>query len=1039
LPNNPKTLERVRIFCASPGDVSDAREVVEETVRQLDKIWRERGVTLQFDGWEGTGPSAGRPQDEINALVDASDVFVGLLNGRWGFPTGAHKSGFEEEYERAAARLSASGTPELCVFFTELSSRDPQAPLVEAFRQRLQTTQEAYYRAFADLDELREIVHRRLEGYLTARLKLGPTDEREAPVDWATALSAGPVGQLPDGATREREAGDMAGRDPAGAAAILEQLAAELSSASAELGPSAQQLLEEAAALRHQAGEVDVAVERLVSVVRARASDGNELARLSLQLLRQWLPDEAQWIADAWEALLVWPEQPQDSVSRLRIAIASEQHELVSDEDRLMWREQLGEILLWGDQTGDALTVLKGLQDLAADNPDSLVRLHCLAAEALGFAGDGSKAADHWDRLLTWVDDHGNTRPAIAGVVLARHAVGLVRHERLAGAQRDFRAAAEHWAAAEGAAGEVAEQHFSASVAADLLGDFSSRPDFNRAQAVSLRSTTNTPERVAERLLRQGLEERVTGRAFEALNRLTLAAQVHRRAGHLRGELHATRVLCELFEHTKEHDAALAAAIQCGAREETQRLAPTVAPEALVNAIDLDGPGWVLRTSLNALGVAGRRLSATESAAIAPAVLAAAQAPVEFMAERDRQVAAVEAAAALVHEWPANNRDAVVALLAEAAASADFLRARPAVQALILRTNAAEGDHVEELVEIMLTGPSPGQVVSPMWVGSYLHDRPEIVERLREAGANDSLPALESLCMSEHVLELGERVVTAIERRVRNLLSVPLGHTSEGHIIGFLRLEPWGSIARHASDEGLREEFARALMELILNDSEPHANRASGANALHNLAPGLSASMSRSCVERLRPLAEGHFGSSAHDVPREVAEHPFNRFRLGDEAAADRLNAAALTACASLIGRDGAGKDAVPWLVDAINEALISDEPVVVAGAWEAVWRADAIAVPDALPVHLLHPAHEVRVAALACWRVRRDDALPVPIAKRLARDDHLDVRTALLGLLREGDRAPELRSAMASGDPDSYVRAVAAAPIRQQPPRRGW
>ena len=1027
---HPESLKPIRVFCASPGDVTDAREAVQEIVAQLDQIWRDRGVALEFDGWEDTGPSGGRPQDEINELVDGCDVFVGLLNGRWGFPTGKYKSGFEEEYKRALARYQAEEAPELCVYFTKLSSRDSQMHLVEEFRQRLERTQEAYYRSFENLDGLRELVHRRVERYLTSYLNLGNAEQRPAELNWDSVLSSGAVGQIPDGLSREQEAADKASHDPAGAAVILERLAVNLE-ANDDLRPSAQQLLEEAATLKQRAGDTPAAVTALMSLLRVRVSAGSELARANAHTLRQWLPQDAQWIADTWEAALTWPEHPEDSVAILRTALGHDEHELVTNEDRYAWQEQLAEILLQGNDKGAPLVVLEGLPDLAADSVDVMARLHCLAAEAAEFAGDARKAEDMWDRLLAAVDDHGEGWPVAASVVHARRAVGLVRHERLAGAQREFLKSAQRWAEVKGAAGEVAEQYFNASVAADLLGEFSSRPDFNRAQAVNVRSTKETPERAAEQLLHRGVETRITGHAFDAINPLTLAAQIHRRAGHLRGELHATRLLGELFEHAGEHAAALTAAVACGQRDQALRLAPLVSPEDLPGAIDLQGPIWVRRTSLSALGVAGRRLKPDDASAIASVVLDAAQAPVASSAERDRQVAAIEAAAALVFEWPEDTRGAVVELLSNAAASQNFLLASPAVQALILRTNAGQGDHLDELIEVMLDGNTPGQPVSAGWVASQLRDRPDVIDRLSQAGAANNLAAIETLATSEHVDQLDKTVVVVIETRIQEFLSTPLGHTPEGHIIGFLRLEPWGSLAARVPDEALREQVAQALIDFVLNDDEPHANRASGANALHNLAPALTSGLAASLLDRLRPVAEGNFGSSLYDLPPEVAHHPLNRFRLGDEAAADRLQAAALTASTRL---NTVANTDTPWLAEAIDQALASDEPLVVAGAWEAIWRSKAIPLPDALTLHLAHPAHQVRIQVLTCWRIRRKDAPPTRTAERLMRDDNVNVRLTLLGLLRDGDRNPGLRAAMATNDHDAYVRAGAAMPLQPEP-----
>jgi tetratricopeptide (TPR) repeat protein len=1020
-------LHRFRVFCASPGDVSDARSAVQSVVEQLDGVWRDRGVTVEFDGWEDSGPAAGRPQDEINSRVDVCDVFIGLLNGRWGFPTGAYQSGFEEEYERALRRHEDRGSPELAVLFTDQAARDPQLPLVEIFRTRIEKTQEVYYRRFTDLDDLRHLVHRRLEQLLTERFFVAPAEQRSAPVDWAAVLSAGPFGQVLDGQARHDEATAAAEHDPSRAADLLESLATDLSAR--DLPLAAEQVTLEAVDLRRRAGDVMAANALLLAVLRPRATRGSVLARLDARRLRELLCPEEYWIADAWEALIDWPERSQEGVGALRASLAAADHALVSNGDRHVWRERMGEILLWGGHHDDALAACDDLPGLDGDSSDAVVRLRCLAAEALSLSGRYTEAADAWDELLVWTDAYGGGRPALAGVVVARRAVSLVRQERLAGAQRNFRAAAQYWTTVEGAQGEVAEQHFSAQSAASLVGDLTRTFDRWRAQAVSLRSSRRTPEAVADRLIRDGLAARVEGKAFDALNRLTLAIHEHRRAGHLRGELHATSLLAELLEHAGEHAAALAASVQCGKVRDAIRLAASVDPEVLLDALDLVGPSWARRASMSALGVAGRRLPAEQVTSVAQAVLAAARERGTSMAERDRQVAGVEAAASLVHEWPVDNRKDVVALLSEAAASGDLLIAEPAVLALQLRTNSGQGDHVGELVDVMLNSRAAARV-SAMWVAGHLDGRPAVVDRLHQASAVGNLDALEALCAAENV-ELNAEAGAAVEEQLRQWLSRPLGRTPEGHIIGFLRLEPWGVLARRAPSEGTRVQVAEALVAFALDDDEPQANRASAANAVHNLVPGLQTEEARRYAEELRPLAEGCFGASAFDVPREVAEHLFNRFRMGDEAAGDRLQAAALTACAKLLQAADAGD--TTWLAEAVGDALLHDEPRVVAGAWEAVGRAQALQLPGGLEAHLAHPAHEVRVAVLDCWRARRDDAPPVRVLRRLTRDDRFDVRLRLLALLRDGNRHPATRAAMAADDPDAYIRAAGAAPLRAE------
>ena len=76
------------------------------------------GLRLEPYGWEQQGPGQGRAQDIMNKELDASELFIGVLWRRWGTATGDYTSGFEEEYERAKARLAAHGSePEIWLYF----------------------------------------------------------------------------------------------------------------------------------------------------------------------------------------------------------------------------------------------------------------------------------------------------------------------------------------------------------------------------------------------------------------------------------------------------------------------------------------------------------------------------------------------------------------------------------------------------------------------------------------------------------------------------------------------------------------------------------------------------------------------------------------------------------------------------------------------------------------------------------------------------------------------------------------------------------
>jgi len=87
------------------------------------------------------------------------DVFIGLLNRRWGSDTGLYTSGFEEEFEVVLRRREAGGTPSIGMFFAELPAdavADPgtQLQAVLSFQERVRAEGIALYKQYRTTDHL---------------------------------------------------------------------------------------------------------------------------------------------------------------------------------------------------------------------------------------------------------------------------------------------------------------------------------------------------------------------------------------------------------------------------------------------------------------------------------------------------------------------------------------------------------------------------------------------------------------------------------------------------------------------------------------------------------------------------------------------------------------------------------------------------------------------------------------------------------------------------------------------------------------------
>jgi uncharacterized protein DUF4062 len=162
----------LRVFLASPGDLGEERKRARVAIEAINRsVARSLRWHVELLDWEDTLPGVSRPQALINDAVDACDLFIGLLWERWGSPTGAYSSGFEEEFERARRRRAVSGAPEIWLLLKEITPRllaDPGEQLrkVLVFRDQQRKKRELLFREFAGPEDLYEKLWEYLSQYL---------------------------------------------------------------------------------------------------------------------------------------------------------------------------------------------------------------------------------------------------------------------------------------------------------------------------------------------------------------------------------------------------------------------------------------------------------------------------------------------------------------------------------------------------------------------------------------------------------------------------------------------------------------------------------------------------------------------------------------------------------------------------------------------------------------------------------------------------------------------------------------------------------
>ena len=185
---------QVNIFLASPGDLKEERKRARIVVEEVNTLVGEKSdIRFELVGWEDTVSVFGRPQATINRELERCELFVGLMWKKWGTApskSGPYSSGFEEEFRTSVARRSTSGSPEISLFFKEVSPDllgDPGEDLrkVIAFKKELIDEKYILFEEFSAEEELERKLRRCLFNYIHAtrdreELEVAETDQPPA-------------------------------------------------------------------------------------------------------------------------------------------------------------------------------------------------------------------------------------------------------------------------------------------------------------------------------------------------------------------------------------------------------------------------------------------------------------------------------------------------------------------------------------------------------------------------------------------------------------------------------------------------------------------------------------------------------------------------------------------------------------------------------------------------------------------------------------------------------------------------------------------
>jgi len=159
--NMPKPVLLLKVFLASPNDVTDARDAVRKILYQLNKsLAIPNGLCIDVVGWETDLEATFEgPQPIVNNMVRDADLFIGLVGNRFGTPTGRAGSGTEEEFDIGRESYEKGNLDDIKLYFRKTLSVNnldeaEQARQVSKWIGKLQRKGELYLYMYKDSEDL---------------------------------------------------------------------------------------------------------------------------------------------------------------------------------------------------------------------------------------------------------------------------------------------------------------------------------------------------------------------------------------------------------------------------------------------------------------------------------------------------------------------------------------------------------------------------------------------------------------------------------------------------------------------------------------------------------------------------------------------------------------------------------------------------------------------------------------------------------------------------------------------------------------------
>ncbi len=142
-------MKTIKIFLASSEELTDDRNAFGNLVRRLDKIYEKRGIRIELFEWEDYDAAYNdrRKQDEYNAQIKASDMFLALFHTKAGKFT-------IEEFDVATEEFRKKASPKVYTYCKDLQEGEHESIELAEFKKRLFWEMGHYWSRYNNRDSM---------------------------------------------------------------------------------------------------------------------------------------------------------------------------------------------------------------------------------------------------------------------------------------------------------------------------------------------------------------------------------------------------------------------------------------------------------------------------------------------------------------------------------------------------------------------------------------------------------------------------------------------------------------------------------------------------------------------------------------------------------------------------------------------------------------------------------------------------------------------------------------------------------------------